>query len=219
MTLEQWERVQRAIAGRFNNRRRPGTRRDEFPLTGHLECAVCGSAMTTLVGARSRFTGQVRYYYRCWKRYNGDHTQRCTHGVNHRAPELHARVKADLERIVLSDESLDAVLIVPQPTRLNLQADRDRLQKRLSNALRLRADGEIDRSELEVIRAEVGSALSVIAAREAASVTPAPRPDLSSVRERVADALSSLPLAEVVEALSVTVRIAPDGALTYSLEL
>lgn len=219
---EQWERTNKALDSRMRNRGQHGVRRDVFPLMGRIRCASCGAAMS---GVQN---GKGMLYYQCHKARGLQHSEPCLHKRLYHAPKVHARVRVDLERLVLDDAALKAAVIVAPLKALDFTSDRLKLERRLENAVRMRVDGEITREELNAVRADVDTALERMTADEAARLEPVQR-NLKAVRRAVREVLqsSSVPLFEVADALRLIVRVAPDGskgkqstlAGTYSYEL
>jgi site-specific DNA recombinase len=225
---ETWERTNRALDSRMTNRGQTGARRERFPLVGRMRCAVCNSAMTAVESRNP--SGNILRYYKCWRSANRqDGNPLCTHKRLYHAEKLHARVLSDLKRLVRNPAALEASIATHAPRHHDLKPDRDRLQRRLDNAVKMRADGEISRDELAIIRRDVEIALEVIDAEQTRLSTTAPKPDVRAARALVQRAVAQLPLHQIADALRLLVIVAPDGSsgkqatlpgiYTYQLEL
>jgi site-specific DNA recombinase len=215
VSLEQWERTNRALDSRMSNKRNHGSRQDVFPMQGYMVCGVCGSAMSGITGKGKK--GEPRTFYRCWRAISDKSSEKCSHKRHYHAQRLHERIRTDLAEISNNQEALKTAIKQPVPKKLDTKADRERLERRLENAIKMRLDAEITRDELAVIRADTERGLALLEAQT--TPPPAPQIDLSRIQKQIEEVLNHGELHQIANALKLTVSVTPDGTQGWSKTL
>ena len=208
VSLEQWERSNRALDSRMRNRRQTGVRRDTFPLMGRIKCGVCGGAMSGFQS--SNRIGARLHYYKCWRSVATKTLTTCEHKRLYHAEKVHTLIRTRLKVLSLDLAALQSAIKQPAPVKLDLKPDRDRLKRRLENAIKMRSDGEITRAELEKIRGETEQALKGLEEQQRAPTPPVI--DAKALQTKLKKVLQGQPLHEIADLLQLTITVHPDGS-------
>lgn len=214
----EWAATQRAIEGRQKGGR-PGTRpdADEFPLAKRLTCGVCGGTLSATTNGITAVRKTPYRFYECYRKYRRDgyRGEICTHRRVYSTKTLHPFIRDQLGALAVDDVALIAALHVEPPKPIDNSAAVAALDRRLKNLKLLALDGGLSPAEYRETRGE-------LEAQKVALTAPPPSlplhpPNLQAARERIAAALESDDLAEVVRALGLRATLHADGRVDLRL--
>lgn len=233
VSLDLWERAQRALDGRRNGGRRPGHggATAECLLRGLVSCALCGAKVSAVVTRETRpdrETGEWLYYV-CAARKQPGRRARCA------GPWVPAdALDAAAEEAILArlEELRGALLAEPEPhdggaarPHDDPAAARARVEAKLARAVSLAVAGDITSAELAEQRRRLGEELDAIRRREEAGeraergADPARRGDRARALGQLRRAWGGLNVARRREAASLLaerVELDGDGALRWT---
>lgn len=210
---EQARRTQAMLRTRRKEQGRPGAKTAVLQLQGVVRCGECGRVVTT-TPVRVRADGRQVAYYFCRATLRAEGAT-CDHRTYYRMDLLHDVAREGLQQLLSSPALIQGAvedLTLPEQQQRRVQADLERLDaqwERWKGALRV---GAITPEELATERRRIDQA------RAALLMTPErPVIDVQAWRDRVGQAVASLPLNEALRAAGITVLVHTGGRVTFRI--